>query len=156
MPLGPQVLANVGTRQGISSDGSPLAKTDGGTIDWATVAAVSGSDVTLNDGIVIKVGDKYLAPGQVVCVITATGLYGPYDPAAVDGRATLTRGKSFLLNRPAILGDPLADWPEMIYGGNIYIDRVKHSGVATHTLALGPTLAEVLAAFPLLQPVYNG
>jgi hypothetical protein len=32
--------------------------------------------------------DGYIKSGIVVGEITATGLYGPYDPAAVDGRET--------------------------------------------------------------------
>jgi hypothetical protein len=40
-------------------------------------------------------------------------------------------------------------------GGRVFIDRVLHSGTATHTLALGPTKAEVLTAFPAIQIVEN-
>jgi hypothetical protein len=36
----------------------------------------------------------------------------------------------------------------VIYGGLVFKDRLIQSGVATHTLAAGPTLAEFLVAFP--------
>jgi hypothetical protein len=46
--------------------------------------------------------------------------------------------------------------PPVIHGGECWIDRVIQSGTGTHSLAAGPTLAELLAAFPSLHPVYNG
>lgn len=55
----------------VSADGQPEMKMAGVTLDWDTVAAVSGADVTLVDGTVIKIGDKYLPQGQVVVGITA-------------------------------------------------------------------------------------
>jgi hypothetical protein len=256
-----------GTGRGIevSSDGSPLWKTGGITIDWATVAAVATNDATIDDGLVVKVGNKYLRYGQVMTKITLTGKdvvtidatggtftlsvvdalgtiqttsalaynaaaatvqaalvalsnvgtgnatvtgsaggpytitfadalggvtltasgasltggsgtatvaqtapggdfnkFGPYDPAATDGRATLTRGECFILNstvvQNAIAGfgiEASSDHPGVIYGGRVWKARLIQSGVATHTLALGPTLAELLTAFPMIQPVEN-
>lgn len=44
-------------------------KIGGVTIDWATVAAVTGADVELKDGTTIKIGKKYLRYGQVLCRI---------------------------------------------------------------------------------------
>jgi hypothetical protein len=46
--------------------------------------------------------------------------------------------------------------PPVIHGGECFIDRIIQSGTGTHSLAAGPTLAELLAAFPSLHPVYNG
>ena len=37
----------------------------------------------------------------------------------------------------------------------VFLDRVLQSGAAAHTLALGPTKAELLAAFPVLRFVEN-
>jgi hypothetical protein len=50
----------------VSADGSPLYKAGGVTIDWTTVVAVAGADVTLPDGDVIRIGQKYLRYGQVL------------------------------------------------------------------------------------------
>lgn len=150
---GRQVLGVVGSTYQVSADGNPIAKIGGCTIDWTTVGAVSGSDVTVGDGQVIKVGSKYLRYGQIICKITATGYYGPWDIAASDGRQLLARGDCYIVNRTILNGDPKDDYPEAIDGGRIWMARVIQSGVATHTLALGPTLAEFLAAFPRVSPV---
>ena len=48
----------------------PDWKVGGVTIDWSTVAAVSGSDVTTPDEIVVKIGAKYLRYGQILTKIT--------------------------------------------------------------------------------------
>jgi hypothetical protein len=82
----------------VSADGSPLYKAGGVTIDWTTVVAVAGSDVTLPDGDVIRIGQKYLRYGQVITKITASGKFGPYDPGAGDGRQTLARGNAYILD----------------------------------------------------------
>jgi hypothetical protein len=241
----------------VSADGSPKYKAGGITIDWSTVTAVSGSDVTLGDGSVIKIGQKYLRYGQVVCkettgqsqtltgtatsgaftlslvrpdtgapvttgsiafnataatVLTAiqavmgpgqavsatggalgtnpvvvnfgttvalmtlnagtlaggtiaiasttntglTGYFGPYDPTASDGRQSLNRGDCFILDETVLqystgssaLGAVNDQVGGAIEGGDVFIDRVLHSGSAAHTAALGPTLAELTTAFP--------
>lgn len=87
------------------------------------------------------------------------GMYGPYDPAATDGRQTLTRGQCFILDELWLYyesGSKKLSAPNnviggVIEGGNVFYDRLMHSGVAAHSLAAGPTLAELLAAFPRLR-----
>jgi len=144
----------VGRSIKVSADGKPEYKAGGVTIDWSTVAAVTGSDVTLLDGLVVKVGEKYLRYGQVLVPITASGKYGPYDPAAADGReAAPARNTTFILNESIKEDDIASDHPAVIYGGLVFKDRIIQSGVAAHTLALGPTLAELHTAFPRLQLV---
>lgn len=150
MGYGRQALGVVGTSIEVSADGRPEAKIAGLTIDWGTVAAVSGSPVSLEDGVTIAVGEKYLRHGQVLTKIAASGKYGPYDPAAADGRQTLTRGQCFVLNRAAQQGDPKDEHPEAIEGGRVWLARILQSGVAAHSLAAGPTRAELEAAFPRL------
>ena len=39
----------------------------------------------------------YIPSGTVVCKITASGLFGPYDSGAADGRQTPAAGAVFLL-----------------------------------------------------------
>ena len=154
MAFGRQSLGTLGGNLEVTADGSPVAKAAGITIDWATVAAVSGSDVTLNDGQVIPIGTKYLRYGQVVTRITASGKYGPYDPAAGDGREIVpVRGRAFILNRTAVNSEPADEHPEAIEGGLVYRSRIIQSEAAAHTLALGPTFAELNAAFPMLRYV---
>jgi hypothetical protein len=129
-------------------------KTGGVTVDWATVAAVSGADVVLNDGITVKIGQKYLRYGQVLCKITASGKYGPYDPNDTLGRQLLVRGNAWVLNQ-TVLEHSQAGFdilpsahPAVFNGARVWKDRLIQSGVVAHTLALGPTLAEFEAVFP--------
>lgn len=91
------------------------------------------------------------------------GWFGPYDPAATDGRQTLTRGSAFILDETLLeystgtttLSSANDQTGGLIEGGSVFIDRVLNSGTSSHTLAAGPTLAEVLGTFPLLQIVQN-
>jgi len=152
MGYGRQVLGTVGSGVELSVDGKPLAKTGGITLDWSAFAAVSGSDVTLPDGVVVKVGEKYAKTGQVVCKITSSGKYGPFDPAATStGRESLVQGSCFMLNRPAFANEPADEHPEAVYGGKLWLDRVVQVGTGTASLAAGPTLSALRTAFPQAQ-----
>jgi hypothetical protein len=258
---------SLGTVQGsleVSADGRPEKKVGGVTFDWSTVTAVSGSAVTLLDGTVVAVGEKYIRYGQVITKIgvaevqtytwtggptsgsailtfpaageypaqstatlafnasaaavqsalqalsrigvdgvsvartgagsnadpyvytatystrlgnvvtptaahtflggttptatiatttsggTNTGMYGPWDSAATDGRATLTNGDCYVVNRTVKEVDPFSAHPEAIYGGRLWRDKLLIT-TGTHSLAAGPTVAEFLAAFPRAQ-----
>jgi hypothetical protein len=141
----------------VSADGSPKVKVGGATIDWTTVA-IPGANVNLPDGSVILAGQAYLRYGQVMTRITASGKFGPYDPAAADGRQTLVRGQCFILDATVtqykagtgLIGGVNDHIGMLIEAGEVYPDKILHSGVAAHTLALGPTFAELLAAFPAI------
>jgi hypothetical protein len=147
----------------VSADGSPLYKAGGVTIDWTTVVAVAGADVTLPDGDVIRIGQKYLRYGQVITKITASGKFGPYDPGAGDGRQTLARGNAYILDETwlqftaesAALGAANDQIGGCIEGGLLWVDRVLNSGVGAASLAAGPTLANVEATFPTARWVRN-
>jgi hypothetical protein len=260
-------LETFGTSLEVSADGRPEMKAGGVTIDWSTVAAVAGSDVTQPDGVTVHVGEKYLRYGQVVCMIgvaevetvtltggptggtftltlpasgaepaqsttalpfnetaanvqaalaalprlgasgvtvtrtgtgtagdpyiytvtfgrnlgdvpqltaantftggttptvtvatttpgnAAGGKYGPYDPAATDGRQTLARGACFILNKTMReLWERSSDHPPVLYGGLVFRGRLLATA-GTHSLAAGPTFAELEAAFPRLAYV---
>jgi hypothetical protein len=249
---GQQTVGTFGTSIRVSADGQPEMKAGGVTIDWTAVAA-AGSDSTLEDGVSILTGDKYLRYGQVICLITGgeistltitgsptggtftvtvggqttagiaynanaatiqaaiealstvgagkvvvtgsgpftltfstalgdltvsssgaslTGgsspaatvttasqgarndLYGPYDPAAVDGRQTLAIGKAFIIDRTVKESELKSNHPPALEGGRVWAARIIQSGVATHTLAAGPTYAELIATFPRLRLTY--
>lgn len=153
--FGRTVLGTVGSSVQLIADGNGRHKIGGVTVDWATVAAVSGSDVTVNDGVVVKIGSKYLRYGQVLTKITASGKYGPYDPAASDGRQTLARGDCYLVNRTVVNEDPRSDYPEVIDGGRVWFDRLIQAGTGTASLAAGPTKANLETAFPTLTYTTN-
>lgn len=112
----------------------------GGTTPTVTVATITGSGTT-------------------------SGKYGPYDPAATDGRQTLTRGDCYILDEVYLVNPNGAGYlaglgscdiiGNVLQGGEVWIDRVLHSGTTAGTLALGPTLANLLTAFPRLTLVRN-
>lgn len=164
---GRKVLGKVGRKIQVLVDSNfSEAKVGGITIDWALVAAVAGAPVEVQDGLTVQIGNKYLRYGQIMCEVTAVGAnkgyYGPYNPAAADGREVLTPGKCFFLNetvvKDALPGVPFNTVESDIIGvwdmGRVYIERILHSGVAAHSLAAGPTLEEFTAAFPRVQPVW--
>jgi hypothetical protein len=135
----------------VTADGRPEMKHAGVTIDWSTIVAVAGADVTLKDGVVVKIGEKYLRYGQVLSLITASGKYGPYDPAAVDGRAVApVRGEAYILNETIKEDEVASDFPPVLEGGRVFLGRIIQSGVGAASLAAGPTLANLLAGFPRL------
>lgn len=155
---GRSVITSIGAGYQLSADGAPKAKIGGLTIDWTTVAPVSGSAVTRPNGTIVPIGQQYLPTGSTVARITSVvngstvGMYGPYDPAASDGRQTLAANADcYLLNRDAFAADPKDQYPEAIYGGKVWSARIVNAGTGTHTLAAGPTLAEIQSTFPLLE-----
>lgn len=107
----------------------------------------------------------------VVAITNATGsqpgFFGPYDPAATDGRQSLVRGSCFVLDEilfqyPAgspILGTSSDQVGGVFDGGSVWKNRLliafANLGQA-HSLALGPTEAEFNAAFPRIRYVADG
>jgi hypothetical protein len=152
---GRATIGTVGNSIQLTADGQPEMKVGGVSIDWATVAAVSGSDVTLEDGVTVLIGEKYIRYGQVLCKITASGKYGPWDNAtpATDGRQLLVRGNCFLANQTVKENDHASDHVPVLDGGRVFKDRILQTGAGAHTLAGGPTLAEFEAAFPRISYV---
>lgn len=163
MGFGLKILtASSGTPFQATYDGHIEWKAGSIKIDWSTVTAVSGADLVLaGDQLTVPIGQKVLVAGQVMCQITASGLYGPYDPAASDGRQTLAFGKVGILNSTILQNGVLGitagntDDTNLIEGGNVWYDRIRQSVAATHTLALGPTLAEMMAVLPRLKLRYG-
>lgn len=143
------VLEQTGRSIQVTADGFPELKHAGLTIDWTTIAAVAGADLTLLDGVVVKIGEKHIRYGQVLTKITASAKYGPFDPAAVDGRQTLTRGECYIANETIKEDELASDHPPVLEGGRCFLDRIlATSGAAS--LAAGPTITNLLAAFPRL------
>lgn len=141
----------MGPNQVTSSSGGPLNTTPV-VINYLVTVPLMTANNTLATG------------GTVVPSLTTAGLsagkYGPYDFAATDGRQALVRGECFILDETFLVTPGGTQLPAaneitggLIEGGRIWIDRVIQSGVATHSLALGPNLAEFLTAFPRITPV---
>lgn len=135
-----------------SADGVPRWKAGGVTVDWSTVTAVA-AERTLVDGRVVPLGRKYLRFGKILAKITASGLYGPYDADAADGRQTLTRGDCWIVNETTVDDDFASDHPAVFDGGRVWKDRVvdlADSATAGEQEA-NPSFATINTAFPDIQ-----
>jgi hypothetical protein len=146
-------LGTVGESITIIANANDLRwKVAGATIEWATVAAVAGADVVWRNNVVVPLGEKGLRYGQVMVEITAAGPaqghYGPYDPAAADGRQTLGKGRTFILYRTLLertIGSNHIGG--LLEAGLVFRDRlIATTGAAS--LAAGPTFAALEAVLP--------
>lgn len=90
---------------------------------------------------------------------TGSGLFGPYDSAASDGRQTLARGHCFILNETVLqtgaagLTGVASDHPAVFAGGLVWKARLKIGGVNPSYLGSGtqPTVSAFETAFPDVQ-----
>lgn len=134
----------------LSADGAPVVKAVGITVDWSTVAAV-GTKTVEPDNIVIEAGQKYLRCGQILNRITATGLYGPFDPAAADGRqltGAAARGKSVMVRRTILEDEDNSNHPRGVMEGGLVVKARLRAHATTASLANGPLYADAEAMFP--------
>jgi hypothetical protein len=83
---------------------------------------------------------------------TTGGFYGPYDPAATDGRQTLERGRCFLVGKTWKQNDRHGDYPPAVAGGLLYKGRILATNGAA-SLAAGPTFANLEAVLPQMAYV---
>jgi hypothetical protein len=140
-------LATGGRGVQASAEGAPRWKAGGITLDWSTVTAPAAG-ATLPDGTVVRAGQKYLRYGKVLCRITASGRFGPYDAAAVDGREALVRGQCFILNQTVVMDTDLAsDHPAVFDGGRVFVGRVTDLADGDGQKA-NPSRATLSSAFP--------
>jgi hypothetical protein len=108
-------------------------------------------------------GSGYTATIATTHAGESYGKFGPYDPAATDGRASLVRGDAFILDETwfyypaesALLSAPNDFIGGVFEAGDVWKDRILQSGVAAHTLAAGPTLAEFETLFPRISYYKN-
>ena len=151
---GRQILSKTGRDVMVLADLQDAQfKVGGITRDWAAYTA-AGADATLPDQTQVKAGEKVVRFGQIECEITATGKYGPYDPAANDGRQNLVRGKCFVNNRTvkengfgANINIGATDHSQVFDGGTAWKPRILMTA-GSASLAAGPTVAAFEAAFP--------
>jgi hypothetical protein len=138
--------------EAVSSSGGPLNTTPV-VVSFSTFfPLVTITNNTLTGGT--------LTP--TVSTVGATGGYfGPYDPGASDGRQTLNIGDAIILDETVLqypAGTPMVTaandhYGSPVEGGMVFIDRVLNTGAGAHTLAGGPTLAEIKSTFPRLRLV---
>lgn len=118
--------------------------------------------------ITVDASDLTGAGGDTFAITVATaqpggsfGKYGPYDPAATDGRQNLVRGECFILNKTVLetgiaggLDAGVTDHPAVFDGGPTWKARVLMT-TGTHSLAAGPTVTEFETAFPRVEYVQD-
>jgi hypothetical protein len=107
------------------------------TIDWDAIDAVSGSDETLDDETVVKVGDKFIRYGTVLNIVGSTGKAVPTDAPR--------RGECYILNETVVESELGSDHPAVIEGGLVWGSRLNVGGAGQ------PSLDDVLTAFPRLR-----
>jgi hypothetical protein len=74
-----------------------------------------------------------------------SGLYGPIDTSATDGRQTMTRGECYIQNETVLYSELGSDYIPVFEGGLVWAARLL-VGEANQ-----PTLANLLTAFPMLR-----
>lgn len=106
-----------------------------------------------------------LTGGASTAVVTTgtagagTGVYGPYDSGATDGRQTLARGHCYILNETVLqtgaqgLASVATDNPAVFDGGLVWKARLKIGALNPVYLGAGnqPTVAAFETAFPRIS-----
>lgn len=125
----------------------------------ATVTGTAATSYVITSPIALmSIDPSGLTGGTATIALTTAvgnyGYYGPYDPAASDGRQTLTRGQCCILNSlitqngvTGALTQLPSNHPGVLVGGLLWKARIKATN-GTHSLAAGPTFTEFEAAFP--------
>lgn len=110
----------------------------------------------LAQALIALTADNALATGGVATIGTVAtgslnpGLWGPYDPAAVDGRQNRTRGGLYIADETTVwLRDPRSDFaPGGVFdGAGAYVFKARVINNA-NDLTTNPSVAEMEAAFP--------
>lgn len=124
--------------------------------DARNVAALVLTDNNLTGGASPTVAVATTTQGN-----TGLGKYGPYDPAAADGRQSLVRGECFILNETVVetgvsgsIDPGVTDHPAVFDGGPTWKARVLMTTGAA-SLAAGPTVAAFETAFPRVEYVQD-
>lgn len=90
---------------------------------------------------------------------SGTGLYGPYDSGASDGRQTLARGHCYILNETVLqtgaqgITGVASDNPAVFAGGLVWKARLKIGGVNPVYIGTGtqPSVSAFETAFPKIS-----
>ncbi len=145
-------LPNVGYQNAVvtGGNGSPFLVTFAASV--LGVATLTATGATIAAG---SAGASAAAPGG------NSRFFGPYDPAATDGRQNVNRGDCWIANRTHVAGGtfqiPLQDdyhTGECITGGKVWGAKVIATN-GTASLAAGPTWASLYAATLGLDPQYT-
>jgi hypothetical protein len=152
-------LQRIASAGGVSVTGGALP----GSAVTITFPAVMGNVPQLTSTNSLTGGTSpAIAHATTTAGLSSNGKFGPYDPSATDGRQTLARGDAYILDQTWVYNPAGASFAglgatdtigNVFEGGLVWFDRLLQSGAATHTLALGPTKAEIETLFPTLRYV---
>lgn len=129
-----------------------------------TFPAALGAVTVAASGASLTGGTTPAATPTVIDAASDAGMFGPFDASATDGRATLTQGDCFVLEK-TWLDTPVPAFPNqgtshppVIYGGRVDLPKlVLSTGQGTNSLPsgypAGPTRAAFQAAFPRIALV---
>lgn len=130
-------------------------KVGGSTFDWATALVVEDDDLTLPDGTVLKVGQRYIPMGAFIGLIddavapADNGYYGLVDHAATDGREVLERGRVWFTDKVILFEDDMSAHVTLFDGGTVFEARMCIDNDAPTPGFL--TEAEINDLFPQLR-----
>jgi hypothetical protein len=133
-------------------------------VAWDLIAALA-APVTLSTGTIAGVGEKWLFGGQVLLEVTDPAspyvrMMAPFDDAAADGRQTIAPFvragivRKTIHYRPDISIRFYDTLIGLVIGGPVKRGRIRATAGA-HSLAAGPTFAELATLFPRLILVGN-
>lgn len=129
------------TRAGAGSAGSPYVYTFTWARRFGNLAAITQTN-TFAGGT-----SPTVTVGESTAGTTGAGKYGPYDPAATDGRQTLARGECAFFNRTVLEKELASDHQAAAEGGKMWKQRLLIT-TGSASLAAGPTVANFETAFP--------
>lgn len=174
-----------------NADGHPKYKAGGITVDWPLIpacpanggtyygATVANGQVSFEDGVVVKTGEKALRYGSVVVYVAGNDTApvqdgdpnGAYRLALTGDGAIMTRSNTFIVNETVLEEDTNSNNIGVMDGGRLFRARIVKSDttqadtawvagdqaeavVATYDSVGGgvpPTLAQIEAALPLVS-----
>jgi hypothetical protein len=142
------------------ASGATVTGSASGPYTFAFPSGMGTTSVTANGALLTGAG---IQP-TVTFATSADGRvnwFGPFDPSATDGRAVLHRGDIGIVERTIVYGGSLGlnevddTHIGLIVGGHVWGGVIIQSGTNTHSLAAGPTRAELEAACPGLGLIYR-
>lgn len=98
-------------------------------------------------GLTGGVGDTFAITVTTTTAGAGSGMYGPVDTGASDGRAAMARGETYILPETVLASELGSKHVNALEGGQVWRQRLLVGG------SLQPTLANLLTAMPLLQLV---
>lgn len=148
--------------------GTVVAGTNGGPYTVSTAGALAGVtlqplmfDVT-NDGGNGGVGGQGAGAGlnagvTITATVTAgsnSGMWGPYDNTATDGRQTITRGNFGWVNESVLEQDSVSNYMGLLEGGVFWKDRMI-ANTSAGSLTAGPLFSVIEPLSPFIQYAQN-